>query len=464
MNIDINEITQFLYRVGLLKNLRANVIEKIAQTCKAEEFTNDDLLIKNGKVGQRMYIIYKGRVEVRLPDVHGEVRKRVTLKPGDVVGEISLLIQSTYSADIVALSDTIALCIDRSRFVQLIDENPEFAEVMSELMTSRMAQNGGINRVGKYQLMGVLGEGSMATVFRAYDSELDREVALKMLKYKLARNSRFLDRFEQEAKIIAGLNHPHIVNVYEVINDFSTRFIVMEKLHGENLAEILKSNGAFGIRETRNILAQVASALQYAHSQGESGIVHRDIKPSNIVIDHNGNIKLTDFGISGPPRNKDLDVEGTPSYVAPEVISGSPIDGRADIYSLGVMAFQMLTNSLPFSAATMPELLALHVAQNPPDIRFICLDIDEELAVFVENMLEKKPGDRISDWERIGKVLTPVAVKDSLQLGHDELGVLVKLRGTSYQDSERYINAMLKILKDEDVDFSIETHRGDTDN
>jgi serine/threonine-protein kinase len=107
---------------------------------------------------------------------------------------------------------------------------------MTQLMTSRMAQNGGINRVGRYELRGKLGEGNMATVFNAWDPELEREVAIKMLKYKLAYDDKFRDRFEQEAKTIASLNHPNIVNVFEVIDEFSTRFIVMEKLHGQDLS------------------------------------------------------------------------------------------------------------------------------------------------------------------------------------------------------------------------------------
>ena len=230
-------------------------------------------------MGRRIYFIFEGKVEVQIPDTQGEVKSRIMLKKGEVVGEISLLINSTYSADVIALSKTTAFYLDQQHFNELIENHPDFAEVMSQLMTSRMAQNGGINRVGKYELRSKLGEGSMATVFNAWDKELEREVAIKMLKYKLAFNEKFLDRFEQEAKTIASLNHPNIVNVFEVIDEFSTRFIVMEKLHGQDLAAILEEKGAFSLAQTREILFQVASALQYAHNHGEKGIVHRDIKP-----------------------------------------------------------------------------------------------------------------------------------------------------------------------------------------
>jgi serine/threonine protein kinase len=401
-------------------------------------------------------------VEVQIPDIQGEVKRRILLKKGEVVGEISLLINSNYSADIEALTRTTAFYLDRDHFKELIEKHPDFAEVMSQLMTSRMAQNGGINRVGKYELRGKLGEGNMATVFNAWDPELEREVAIKMLKYKLAFNDRFRDSFEREARTIASLNHPNIVNVFEVIDEFSTRFIVMEKLHGQDLSEILKEKGAFGIAETREILSQVASALQYAHNHGDAGIVHRDIKPSNIVIDAYGNIKLSDFGIASPPQDKDVNIEGTPSYLAPEIINGDLLDGRADIYALGVMAFHMLTTSCPFSASTLAKLLKMQVNQAPPDIRSACPDIDEELAGFIESALSKDPDDRISDWTEINRILKP-AGQFKLALDPDELAVIIRFRDTSYQQAASFINAMQRLLTEEEINHQIEMHRGSDD-
>jgi serine/threonine-protein kinase len=303
----------------------------------------------------------------------------------------------------------------------------------------------------------------MATVFNAWDPELEREVAIKMLKYKLAFNEKFLHQFEQEARTIASLNHPNIVHVFEVINAFSTRFIVMEKLHGQDLSAILKDKGAFGLVETREILFQLSSALQYAHSHGDKGIVHRDIKPSNIVIDSYGNIKLTDFGIAGPPQDKEVNIEGTPSYIAPEIINGDLLDGRADIYALGVMAFHMLTSSLPFSASTLGRLLKMQVAQKPPDIRKARPDIDDGLAGLIESALSKEPDDRISNWNEIREILRP-ANQFKLVLDPDELALIIRFRDTSYQQSAGIINSMQKLLQDEDINHQLEMHRGTDEN
>ncbi len=459
MSIDTDEIALILSGVKILQDLDVGIIRDIAENMQVETFAKGDMVVRAGEIGRRIYFISEGKVEVRIPDRSGEIKSRILLKKGEVVGEISLLINSTYSADIEAMSETTTFYLDQPRFKALIERHKEFAEVMSQLMTSRMAQNGGINRVGKYELRGKLGEGMMATVFNAYDPELEREVAVKMLKYKLAYDERFLDRFEQEAKTIASLNHPNIVNVFEVIDDLSTRFIVMEKLHGHDLSALLREKGAFDLDETRAILTQVASALQYAHNHGERGIVHRDIKPSNIVVDAYGNVKLTDFGIAGPPQDKEVNIEGTPSYLAPEIISGDKLDGRADIYALGVMAFHMLTNSPPFSASTLAKLLRMQVEQDPPNIRKACPEIDDELAGFIDSALSKDVDDRISDWDEIRRILRPEG-QFQLELDPDELAVIIRFRDTAYHHSASFINAIQKLMQEEGINHQIEMHRG----
>ena len=300
----------------------------------------------------------------------------------------------------------------------------------------------------------------MAVVFNAWDPDLEREVAVKMLKYKLACNETFLDRFEREAKTIGSLNHPNIINVFEIIDAFSTRFIVMEKLHGRDLAAILDERGPYELGQTREILSQVASALHYAHNHGEKGIVHRDIKPSNIVIDSYGNIKLTDFGIASPPRDKEVNIEGTPSYLAPEIIRGDVFDGRADIYAMGVMAFHMLTGSLPFTASTLAKLLHMQVEQKAPDIGKSCPEIDDEFAGFVMSALSKEPDDRISDWQEIREILKPPS-QLNLMLDPDELAIVIRFHDTTYQQSAKFINAIKKLLTDENINHEIEMHRGD---
>jgi serine/threonine protein kinase len=460
MAIEPDEIALILAGVDILQDLDVDIIDDIAVLSRVTKFEQGDLVIKAGTIGERIYFIFNGNVEVQIPDATGGIKRSISLTKGNVVGEISLLVKTRYSADIVALTDTTAFYLDRQCFHELIEKHPGFAEVMSQLMTSRMAHTGGINEVGKYELRGKLGEGSMATVFNAWDPDLEREVAVKMLKYKLAYSEDFLNRFEREAKTIASLNHPNIVTVFEIIDAFSTRFIVMEKLYGRDLAACLEEDGAFGLAKTRDILSQIAGALHYAHNHGEKGIVHRDIKPSNIVIDDYGNIKLTDFGIASPPDNKETKIHGTPSYLAPEIIRGDVFDGRADIYAMGVMAFHMLTDSLPFNALTLTQMLQMQVEQKAPDIRNACPAIDSEFAGFIDSSLCKEPDDRISDWVKIRDILKPFTRLD-LMLDPDELAVLIRFRDTSYQQSEKLISTMQKLMQEEGINHDIEMHRGD---
>jgi serine/threonine protein kinase len=460
MAIETDEIALILAGVKILQDLDVDIIDDIAALSRDTNFEQGDLVIKAGTIGERIYFICNGNVEVQIPDAAGGIKRRIKLSKGDVVGEISLLVMTSYSADIVALTDTAAIYLDRQCFHELIDKHPGFAEVMSQLMTSRMAHIGGINQVGKYELRGKLGEGSMATVFNAWDPDLEREVAVKMLKYRLSYSEDFLNRFKREAKTIASLNHPNIITVFEIIDAFSTRFIVMEKLYGRDLAACLEEDGAFGLAKTRDILSQIAGALHYAHNHGEKGIVHRDIKPSNIVIDDYGNIKLTDFGIASPPENKEVKIHGTPSYLAPEIIRGDVFDGRADIYAMGVMAFRMLTDSLPFNALTLTKMLQMQVEQKAPDIRNACPAIDSEFAGFIDSALCKEPDDRISDWVKIRDILKP-STRLNLMLDPDELAVLIRFRDTSYQQSEKLISTMQKLMQEEGINHDIEMHRGD---
>ena len=219
----------------------------------------------------------------------------------------------------------------------------------------------------------------------------------------------------------------------------------------------LKTQGAFGINETREILCQVAEALAYAH---EKGIVHRDIKPSNIVIDSTGTIKLTDFGIAGPPQEKGTEFEGTPCYLAPEVIQGQRPGGSVDVYALGVMAFQMLTARPPFNAVTLDELFRMQVEDEPPDIRDHIPQIDSRFAEFLERSLSKEPENRISDWGDILDLLKPDANPFDPSLAPDESAITVRLRGASAQQSTQLIERLQKFLEESQLNHQLDVQHG----
>jgi len=455
----IEETSNFvtlLSGIDIFSRLEKDVRKDISRYFKIDRIQKGDKLIESGKKADRFFIILKGNVELQTPNLLGHRRLDVKLTDGSVLGEVALLTNTPYTSDAVALEKTVVFYLDRDDFNSLLEKYKSFANTMSNLMSERMAHDGGINKVGRYALTEKIGEGNMATVFEGYDPMLERHVALKMLKYDLSHDQDFLSRFEYEAKIIAKLNHPNIVNVYETVNEYSTSFIVMERLRGKDLGQILKEKGTLSILEARKVLYQVVCALEYAHGQGEKGIIHRDIKPANIFVDDQGHVKLTDFGVAKPPMDVVTMVLGTPKYLAPEIIKGEAFDGRSDIYSVGIMAFTMLSGMPPFTAKNLNDLLAKQVYDAPPDIKQYRPEIDKDLKYFIDSALIKKPEERISDWKTIKDLLKPESNRDLPRIDSDEIAFVTRIQNSSYQNTALIIKKLKEFLDEEEINHHIE--------
>ena len=217
------------------------------------------------------------------------------------------------------------------------------------------------SRLGRYQILEQIGRGGMAIVFRAYDPELDRHVAVKVLPSFQAEDPTFVERFRQEAQSIARLNHPNIIQVYDFGEDKGFTFIVMEYVTGGTLARHVTH--ALALEEVLEWVSPIAQALEYAHSQS---IVHRDIKPANVLVDENGKPKLSDFGLArmfegGADLTGKGTILGTPAYMAPEQALGRPADQKLDLYSLSVIVYEMLVGQVPFRGDTPSETLMSHI-------------------------------------------------------------------------------------------------------
>src|SRR5436190_3616690 len=202
----------------------------------------------------------------------------------------------------------------------------------------------------EYEIVDELGRGGMAIVFKAKEKQLDREVAIKVLPFSLAFDKEFVERFQREARTSARLEHPNIIPIYRVGKSGRIIYFVMKFLRGKPLSSVLTARRSLPAGEIRLVLAQVGRALAYAH---KTGIVHRDIKPDNIMFDEHGHAVVTDFGIAkaatGGSKLTGTGMSiGTPHYMSPEQARAQPLDGRSDIYSLGVVAYQCLTGSVPF--------------------------------------------------------------------------------------------------------------------
>jgi serine/threonine protein kinase len=250
--------------------------------------------------------------------------------------------------------------------------------------------------LGQYQIVQELGRGGMAVVYKAHQPALQRHVAIKVLPPQMGTDPGFVKRFQQEAVAAARLKHPHIVTIYDVGITDGVNYIVMEFIEGRPLSAVIRQSGAMPPERVAHIIGQVASALDYAHQQG---FVHRDIKPSNVMLGAGDHATLTDFGIakamSGARLTQTGAIIGTPEYMSPEQVRGLAVDRRADIYSLGVVAYEMLSGQVPFSGDTA-SVLYKQANELPPPIRARVMNVPAHVANAVDRALAKDPDQRFA--------------------------------------------------------------------
>jgi len=281
----------------------------------------------------------------------------------------------------------------------------------------------------EFTLGPLLGEGGFAAVFRAHDNVLKRDVAVKVLDVELAPSPTVAARFLREAQTVARLEHPHIVPIYKVGRQQEIFYIIMRCIDGPSLRQLLETQRRLSVGDAARIARQVADALAYAHTHE---IVHRDIKPDNILLDKSGHVLVTDFGIAkaaqdahdaAKPSSKSLTSEGvivgTPEYMSPEQASGDPLDGRSDIYSLGVVLYHMLSGSPPFQGPSSASILAQQITEAPEPIRSHRPDVPEEMALVLDRMMEKSRDKRFQMASEVSRALVgalPTAASDRVRV------------------------------------------------
>ncbi|MBM3272500.1 serine/threonine protein kinase [Candidatus Kaiserbacteria bacterium] len=263
--------------------------------------------------------------------------------------------------------------------------------------------------LGPYRILEQIGLGGMATVYKAYQPGMDRLVALKVLPHHYARDPRFTKRFEQEARVIAKLEHRNIVPVYDFGEQDGTAYLAMRYLQAGTVKEIL-SHGPLPLGDAAKLLNDIASALDYAHSQG---IIHRDVKPSNVLVDKQGSAYLTDFGIAkvieSTMEMTGSAALGTPAYMAPEQTLGKAVTPQSDVYSLGVMLYEMVTGKPPFEADTPMAIALMHVHEPLPLPRKVKPDLPEGVELGILKALAKEPKDRFGSASELARAFSEAA-------------------------------------------------------
>ncbi len=248
---------------------------------------------------------------------------------------------------------------------------------------------------GRYRLMELLGQGGMASIYRAHDAQLDRDVAVKILRPEYGRDPDFGTRFRQEALSAAALNHPNVVAVYDFGQDEHGPFIVMELIDGEDLASIMRRNGPLAPRQAARVAAEVARALSAAHARG---IVHRDVKPGNIMLSSDGRVKVADFGIARAIAEAQMTLPGTTlgsvHYFSPEQARGEQTTASSDIYALGIVLFEMLTGRRPFEGDSAAAIAVARLSGRPPEMSEVRAGIPPALEAIVRRAMATDPGER----------------------------------------------------------------------
>jgi serine/threonine protein kinase len=380
--------------------------------------------ISQGERGDSFFLIQSGKCIVAL-EKDGETFPVSSLKNGDLVGEMAILTGERRNANVYAETEVKLWRISRREFQEICLTHPDLREFLTEVVTQRFASSKRtVDRsIGKYVITDVIGQGGWSIVYKGTHSNLNMPVAIKMMKHNMAMDPDFMGKFQNEAQIIAGLNHDNIVRVHDIEHLYGTVFIVMELLEGMSLEYILEDMPHLSFKRVMDFLIQVCHGLSYAHRQG---IIHQDIKPANIFIQGGDRARIVDFGLACPTGSEDsLDFAGTPHYMSPEQIEGDPVDGRTDIYSLGITAFEMATGRRPFDDNDIGKVLQAHREEPLPDPRSIDPDLPEGFCNFVQRATQKKPENRYKHIVEVLGDLYPLAKKSGVktrpetrQVGH----------------------------------------------
>ena len=263
---------------------------------------------------------------------------------------------------------------------------------------------------GRYRIIRKLGAGGMANVYLASDQELGRRVAIKILDDRHARDAQFIERFRREAQHAAGLSHPNIVSVYDRGEAEGTYYIAMEYVEGRTLKELLVARGPSPLGIAIDYTRQILSALRFAH---KNGIVHRDIKPHNVIVDGDGRVKVMDFGIARAGAASQMteagSIIGTAQYLSPEQARGAPVDQTSDLYSTGIVLYELLTGTVPFTGETPVEIAMKHLSQVPAPPSSLRPEVPRDLDYVVLRALAKDPADRYHSAEEMDSDLERIA-------------------------------------------------------
>jgi serine/threonine protein kinase len=404
---------EFLMRVSLFDCLAQEARCPLLNSMTPKQVEAGERFISQGDEGNTLYLIQDGTCVVNL-EKDGITHPIARRREGDLIGEMAIFTGEPRRAHVDAETHMKLWSINRDQFDTMCETYPDLRRFLTDLITRRFSSERmtADRTIGKYVITEILGRGGYSNVYRGTHASLNMPVAIKMLNHDMAMDPEFSEKFRNEAKTIARLNHENIIKVYDIEELYRTIFIIMEYLEGVPLDFVLEKMERLPPPRALDILLQVCAGLAYAH---ENGVVHQDIKPGNIFIQPDYRAKIVDFGLAVRPGTvDDLCWPGSVLYAPPEKIQGDPVDERSDMYALGITTYEMLTGQRPFAEDDPARVMSLHVNKDVPDPCSFIPDLPEELSDFVLRATKKNPSERYENVPQILYELQPLAQKMGL--------------------------------------------------
>lgn len=389
-------------------SLPLNVLRSLRSRMTERQFATGECLIQQGEPGQSLLIVREGTVEICVRDAAGQSHRIDTSGPGEILGEMSLLTDEPCTASAVATEPVRVLALSAADFHALSRQHPRLSRTLSDIVAVRLGRFSRDALAGKtffdYAIKRRLGRGGMSIVYEAEHVPSARRVALKMMSHRLINDQEALEAFQREADLIEQFDHPHIIRMYSRFAAFRTYFIALEFAAGESLDRTVARRGPLPEAEVRAIMAQVASALAYAHARQ---VVHRDIKPSNIMLGPDGHAKLMDFGLATPLDAFDAAgpsrVRGTLAYMAPEQLAGQPVTAAADYFAMGCVVYELLMGRRLYHERSLEAVLRQIRNWSPAPFREHCPRASDNLCEILDTALHPDPRQRRLDLERLAR-------------------------------------------------------------
>ena len=392
----------------ILKNLEKLNSAKI----KSRHIKAGERFISQGDEADELYVIQSGSCIIVVEK--GEKLHPVShIGTGGLVGTTGVFLNQKRTAHVVAETDMNLMVIPKDIFDDISKDNPDMLDLLTELVTDIFDTNAPIadKEIGKYTATHIVGRGGYSIVYKGIHRNLNMPVAIKMMRHNLAMDSDFLDAFWNEAKTIAAFNHNNIIKIYDIEEQYRTLFIIMEYLEGESLKKVLERLKVVPEQLAVEYMMQILSALDYAHGLG---VIHRDINTVNVFVQNNGVVKVIDFGLACPIGTDDFLEEGTVYYAAPEQLESNNVDQRADIFSLGITAYEIVTGQKPFMDKNIFNVRQMLLEKDIPDPKKLNPTISDDLRDFILKSCKRDPAQRHQTAKEARNALAPLA--DSLNI------------------------------------------------